>query len=172
MFRKRPKREVPELNATSTADISFMLLTFFLVTTSMDVDKGIVRKLPPMGDSTHIQPTEVVREQLYEIEITANDKYLVDGKVTDLAKIKTELGRFITKVGDKHLVSVVSNPNSSYNAYFLLQNEISLAYKSVRNDFARRKYGKSYNKCTDIQREEIRLACPQHLTEPQKMIKE
>ena len=46
MFRRR-KREVPGLNTTSTADISFMLLIFFLVTTNMDVDKGLIRQLPP-----------------------------------------------------------------------------------------------------------------------------
>lgn len=169
MFRRRQKREVPELNATSTADISFMLLTFFLVTTSMDVDKGIVRRLPPMDDSAHIQPTEVPRENLLEIEITHDDKYLVNGQPLDLTAIESEVVRFVSMKGGDYMVSVVSDPNSSYNAYFLLQNGLSLAYKRIRDNYARKKYGKNFAKCTETQRDDVRRACPLHLAEPQKI---
>ena len=63
MLIKRRKHIVPELNTTSTADISFMLLTFFLVTTSMDVDRGLVRQLPPLDNDKEqtIDATEVSR---------------------------------------------------------------------------------------------------------------
>lgn len=170
MFKKRHRNAVPELNATSTADISFMLLTFFLVTTSMDVDKGITRRLSPVDDSTRVQPTEVMRENLFEIGITSDDTYIVNGQPMDLLSIESELVRFVTMKRDEHVVSVVSDPNSSYNAYFLLQNVISLAYKRVRDNFAHKMYGKDFAKCTETQREDVRRACPQHLAEPQSII--
>lgn len=172
MLLKRHRREVPELNATSMADISFMLLSFFLVTTSMDVDKGIVRQLPPADDSAHVRPTEVSRANLFEIEITSNDKYLVNGQESNLSAMGTSLTRFVAENGDKHVIAITTAKTSSYNAYFLLQNEITSVYKRVRNDLARKKYGKTYSRCSDEQREEVRRLCPLHISEPQKTVEE
>jgi len=172
MFLRRKRRGVPELNATSMADISFMLLCFFLVTTSMNVDKGIVRQLPPPDDSISVRPTEVQREQLFEIEITADDRYLANGQGADLPAIGRDLSRFMAENGSEYVVAVKTDDASSYNAYFLLQNEITSVYKRVRNDLARKKYGKAYSRCTDEQREELKKQYPLHISEPQKTLKE
>lgn len=154
------------------ADISFMLLSFFLVTTSMNVDKGIVRQLSPADDSTAMRATEVSRNHLLEIEITPDDKYLVDGKVTNLATIGTQLTRFVKENGDKHIIAITSAETTSYNAYFLLQNEINASYRRLRNDLAQKRYGRPFAQCTNQQREELRELCPLHISEPQKAITE
>ncbi|WP_273178330.1 ExbD/TolR family protein, partial [Hoylesella pleuritidis] len=73
MFRHRPRR-VPRLNTTSTADISFMLLIFFLVTTSMDVDKGLSRQLPPPDLHPQTEETNVEKHNLMTLEITADNR--------------------------------------------------------------------------------------------------
>lgn len=168
MLIKRRKREVPGINTASTADISFMLLAFFLVTTSMDVDKGHVRQLQPLDDSALVKPTVVSRDQLFEIEITADDKYLVNGQETSLAAVSAGLDRFLEAKGSRHMIAVSSSPASSYNAYFLIQDKIASAYRRVRDNMAHERYGKAYSRCTDEQREQIRRDCPQHISEPQK----
>ena len=58
MFRRRYREQIPELNTSSTADISFMLLIFFLVTSSMDTDKGLLRQLPPLQEE-EVKPNDV-----------------------------------------------------------------------------------------------------------------
>ncbi|HEY9551544.1 MAG TPA: biopolymer transporter ExbD, partial [Prevotella sp.] len=70
MMIKKRRRQVPGLNTTSTADISFMLLIFFLVTTSMDVDKGLLRQLPPAQNNQEQQVSEVEKSTLMAIKIT------------------------------------------------------------------------------------------------------
>ena len=71
------RREIPEINAGSMADIAFLLLIFFLVTTTMDTDKGLIRKLPPVVDDI---PEEIKQKQrnIFEILVNANDQLLVE----------------------------------------------------------------------------------------------
>lgn len=73
MFRQRERRKVPGLNTTSTADISFMLLILFLVASSMDLDKGIARQLPPM-EKEQKQQTAVDGRKVIRLAIDANNK--------------------------------------------------------------------------------------------------
>ena len=73
MIRTNKRRRVPGLNTTSTADISFMLLIFFLVTTSMDMDKGLLRQLPPNAQQESLEPMEVQKDKLLEIVVSHND---------------------------------------------------------------------------------------------------
>lgn len=73
MLIRRKQRETPGLNTTSTADISFMLLIFFLVTTSMDVDKGLLRQLPSPDPQKKEQQTVVDKANLMALRLTAGD---------------------------------------------------------------------------------------------------
>ena len=73
MIIKRRHHSVPGLNTTATADISFMLLIFFLVASSMDLDKGLARVLPPVDDEEQKVETLVERDQLFTISLTANN---------------------------------------------------------------------------------------------------
>jgi len=89
MFARR-KRTVPQLNATSTADISFMLLIFFLVTTSMDLDKGLARKLPPMEKDKQ-EESVVNKENIIKVYITGDNKIIVDDVPSTLEELKNKL---------------------------------------------------------------------------------
>ena len=88
MFARR-KRTVPQLNATSTADISFMLLIFFLVTTSMDLDKGLSRRLPPVEKNKQ-EESLVNKDNIIKVYITGNNKILVDDELSTLTKKQAE----------------------------------------------------------------------------------
>ena len=109
MFKHR-KHSVPGLNTTSTADISFMLLIFFLVASSMDIDKGLSRQLPPAEHKQQQNETEVNRQRLLEIKITARNQLLVDGKPMTQKQLPLSLIQFITARGKNHLITLDANP--------------------------------------------------------------
>ena len=87
MITRRRNRSVPSLNTTSTADISFMLLIFFLVTSSMNVDKGLARVLPPSDKQEQSVETLVERDQLLTITVTAYNRFLVNDQPAEQATL-------------------------------------------------------------------------------------
>lgn len=166
MLIKRRKHSVPSLNTTSTADISFMLLTFFLVTSSMDVDKGLVRQLPPLDKEEQTdEAKDVSKENTLSFSITAQNEVMLNDKPVAVEHIRCRIVDFVRMRGAQHLILVDANPASDYNTYFTLENEIVAAYAEVRNAEAKRRYHRDYASCTDEQRKKVRDIYPQHLSE-------
>lgn len=166
MLIKRRKHSVPSLNTTSTADISFMLLTFFLVTSSMDVDKGLVRQLPPFDKEEQTdEAKDVSKENTLAFSITAQNDVTLNGKTVAVEDIRRRIVDFVRMRGAQHLILVDANPASDYNTYFTLENEIVAAYAEVRNAEAKRRYHRDYASCTEEQRKKVRDIYPQHLSE-------
>src|SRR3712207_3886125 len=161
MIIRRKRHKVPALNTTSTADISFMLLIFFLVTTSMDVDKGLMRQLPPAQTEQMAPPTDVDKATLLEVKVTADNKFVVNGKPVATKDMRRTIAEFITRLGRQHLISIDADPSASYDAYFSLQNEMVAAYRDVRNTMAMKKYHRRLEQCSQQQRDAIRDAMPQ-----------
>lgn len=166
MLIRRKQRETPGLNTTSTADISFMLLIFFLVTTSMDVDKGLLRQLPsPEPQKKEQQQTVVDKANLMELRLTAGDTLLVNGKPMQVSLLKEETIRFVHRLGKKHLISIESDRDADYNLYFQMQNQLMKAYSQLRNETAQKKYHRDYALLNNDQKEQVRNICPQRITE-------
>lgn len=166
MLIKRRKHSVPSLNTTSTADISFMLLTFFLVTSSMDVDKGLVRQLPPLDKEEQTdEAKDVSKENTLAFSITAQNEVMLNDKPVAVEDIRRRIVDFVRMRGAQHLILVDANPASDYNTYFTLENEIVAVYAEVRNAEAKRRYHRDYASCTDEQRKKVRDIYPQHLSE-------
>ena len=166
MLIKRRKHSVPSLNTTSTADISFMLLTFFLVTSSMDVDKGLVRQLPPLDKEEQTdEAKDVSKENTLSFSITVQNEVMLNDKPVAVEDIRRRIVDFVRMRGAQHLILVDANPASDYNTYFALENEIVAAYAEVRNAEAKRRYHRDYASCTDEQRKKVRDIYPQHLSE-------
>ena len=86
MFRRRHREPFQELNTTSTADISFMLLIFFLVTSSMDTDKGLLRQLPPLPDEKE-QPLDINKEHVMTIALDNQNQLSLDGTLVSLQQL-------------------------------------------------------------------------------------
>lgn len=164
LIRKR-RHHIPELNTTSTADISFMLLIFFLVTTSMDVDKGLRRQLPPAQQEKVEQESLVDKGKLMELKITEDNALLLNGQPVNMNELRIRTEEFITRVGKEHLISVSASPESAYETYFNLQNELMAAYKNVRDRLARQRYGRALEACNETQRNVITQQCPQRIAE-------
>lgn len=165
MLIRRKQRETPGLNTTSTADISFMLLIFFLVTTSMDVDKGLLRQLPSPEPQKKEQQTVVDKANLMELHLTAGDTLLVNGKPMKVSQLKEETIRFVHRLGKKHLISIESERDADYNLYFQMQNQLMEAYSQLRNETAQKKYHRDYALLNNDQKEQVRNICPQRITE-------
>lgn len=166
MLIRRKQRETPGLNTTSTADISFMLLIFFLVTTSMDVDKGLLRQLPsPEPQKKEQQQTVVDKANLMALRLTAGDTLLVNDKPMKVSLLKEETIRFVHRLGKKHLISIESDRDADYNLYFQMQNQLMEAYSQLRNETAQKKYHRDYALLNNDQKEQVRNICPQRITE-------
>ncbi len=165
MFRKREKLGMPILNTTSTADISFMLLIFFLVMSSMDIDQGLLRQLPAKDNESIQEATFVDKSQLMRVAITADNTLLVDDSITDIKHLRPLFQQFITRKGANHLISIQAHPDSHYDTYFQVQNQLILAYKHVRNAYSMKTYGKKYHELNKEQREKVMQHIPQHIAE-------
>ena len=158
------RREAPEINAGSMADIAFLLLIFFLVTTTMDVDSGLTRKLPPPIEEEQENPPEVKQRNVFQVLVNANDDLLVEGEPMLVSNLREEAMNFI--VGDpndesmpefkmtevpifgtipvsKQIVSLQNDRGTSYEMYIKVQNELVGAYNDVRDEYAMEKFGKT-----------------------------
>lgn len=128
--RRRIKRRVPQLNTTATADISFMLLIFFLVTTSMDSDKGMLRKLPPKDVQQEVKSVDVDRKNVLTITITPGDSICINDSVVNDKQLENRVTDFIRERGDKHILELQASRSASYDTYFHLQNILAHVYRT------------------------------------------
>jgi biopolymer transport protein ExbD len=162
---KRRHRAVPELNTTSTADISFMLLVFFLVTSSMNSDKGLGRKLPPVDEHQQEQ-RDVNRSNVLQVSLDASDVLYCDEKTVTLQELQQQVESFVaSRQTDRHIIAVKTDRQTSYNAYFEMQNAIVRAYRELREKMARQQYGHSFAQCSDAERDAIKARYPQRISE-------
>jgi biopolymer transport protein ExbD len=90
-----PKNEIPEINSGSMADIAFLLLIFFLVATTMDVDSGLSRRLPPWIDQTTEKPPEIKKRNVFTVLINANNQFLVQNEWGNIKELRKKAKEFI-----------------------------------------------------------------------------
>lgn len=168
MLKERPhKRRVPFLNTTATDDISFMLLVFFLVMTSIDTDKGLVRKLPPMENEKKENVTTIDKDNMLELTLTASGRIIADNEPVEDGKLKDIIVAFVNRSSNpkKHVIMININPEAEYNAYFNMQNDIVAAYNIVRNRHAIKTLGHSFAACSQKEKDEITSLYPQRIAE-------
>ena len=164
MFRKRNHRQIPELNTTSTADISFMLLIFFLVTSSMDTDKGLLRQLPPPPQEQQ-PPQDIRKDHVLQVTLDASDQLAVNGTLLTTQLLKEQIMEFIAADRTDHVISIRTDRATTYEAYFRMQNAIVAAYNQLREKYARERYGKGYDELVEEQRDEVNQYYPQRISE-------
>jgi len=180
-------KPLPALNTTSTGDIAFLLLIFFLVATTMETDKGIQRRLPPMPDENQKQQDiKVNRRNIVVVRINAQDRILAGGVPMDVTQVKDQIKEFITNPTNseslpekemkeiegfgqyavsKGVVSLQNDRGTSYSAYLRVQNEIVKAFNEIRDDFAMVNYGSKYADLDEDKQKIVRDAIPQSISE-------
>ena len=169
------RRGLQEINAGSMADIAFLLLIFFLVTTTMDVDSGIARKLPPMPDEEMQEDdSQINAKNIYVVLINTNNQLLVEGELMDISQLREGAKRFINNNGidpnlsenpEKAIISLQNDRGTEYKTYIQVQNELAAAYNELRNDAALNKFGKRYIDLNKTDKKEIRKMYPQKISE-------
>lgn len=163
--RKRIRRRVPQLNTVATADISFMLLIFFLLTTSMNKEQGLARQLPPLEIQDNTIPTNVDSRYVLTVTITPDSRYMVGETILSEEGIGQHIEEFIQRIGKDHILELKAHSTANYDAYFTLQNIIVDTYRNLRNAEALRLHKKNMTECTEEQQQSIRNSIPQHITE-------
>lgn len=160
----RKNREAPpEVNAGSMADIAFLLLIFFLVTTTIQTDQGINRKLPPIDDTERPEDNIVKEKNIFTVLINRNDQLLVEDKLMDIRELRQAAIEFLDNGGDgscvyckgardeassdnpdKAIISLQNDAETSYKAYIAVQNELVAAYYFLRDRECKARYGKTF----------------------------
>ncbi|MAZ71829.1 MAG: biopolymer transporter ExbD [Flavobacteriaceae bacterium] len=161
------RRATPEVNAGSMADIAFLLLIFFLVTTTIEKDKGIARQLPPKQDE-NIEPPIIKAKNTFIVSVNQNDQLLVEEELMELKDLKEAAIAFLDNGGapsgspeycsyckgqrlptssdnpDKAVISVQNDRLTSYKMYIAVQNELVAAYNELRNREGKRLFGPNF----------------------------
>lgn len=168
-------KEVPELNTTSTADISFMLLIFFLVTTSMDSNFGLFHQLPrPVPPQMEKESKVIERRNIFELTITAEGKLLHGEEEVAMDKLCTTLEEFIlnphsnpmlAESPEKHIIMLRTDDEASYETYFKAKNQITIAYDQLRDKEAHKRFGRPYSQLNPRQLQSVDQTIPQRFTE-------
>jgi biopolymer transport protein ExbD len=189
------KREIQEINAGSMADIAFLLLIFFLVTTTMDTDTGLIRRLPPPPDADTPESNEVNKRNVFEVLVNANNQILAKGEYIQVTELRAKVRDFIKSDPNnptlpefkdeeieglgifpvsKQIISLQNDNGTSYDMYIKVQNELVGAYNELRNEFSLQKFGKTYQELTqqagasekaEQQLEAVKKVYPQRISE-------
>ncbi len=180
-------RKTPGLNTQSTADIAFLLLCYFLMTSTMDQQSGLQRRLPPMPDKNQkTEDTKVNKRNIIIVKINSSDRLFAGDQLMDVSMLKDKIKEFITNPNDdpnlperetkniegfgeypvsKGVISLQNDRGTSYRAYIAVQNELVKAINEVRDDFSKQNYGRAYAFLTEDQQKIVREAIPQNISE-------
>ena len=180
-------RPAGDINAGSMADIAFLLLTFFMMVTTMDTETGIQRRLPPMPDENQIEQAEQINKRnIMVVLINNNDRLFAGGQEMPIVMLKEKVKEFLTNPANlpnlpekrekeiegfgpymvsRALVSLQNTRGTSYKAYIEVQNELVKAFNEVRDEFAMQNFGKKYDLLDEDQQRIARDAVPMNLSE-------
>ena len=180
-------KKTPELNTSSTADMAFLLLCFFLMTTTMDQDLGLQRRLPPMPDKNQkAQDQKVNRRNIIIVKINSADRLLAGTEPMHVSQLKDKMKEFLDNptnnpnlpekeeieiegfgkaMVSKGVISLQNDRGTSYEAYIAVQNELVKAVNELRDAWSMANFGKPYASLDEDRQAIVRKAGPQNISE-------
>ena len=179
------KKKTPAINSSSTADIAFLLLCYFLMTTTMGDQSGLQRRLPPIPDSQQVQDQKVNRRNIIIVRINSADKLFAGSEAMDISYLKEKIKEFLTNPSNdpnlpekeakeiegktymvsKGVISLQNDRGTSYQAYIAVQNELVKAVNELRDEFSMREFSKVYSALTEDEQKIVRDCIPQNISE-------
>ncbi|MCR4964080.1 MAG: biopolymer transporter ExbD [Bacteroidales bacterium] len=185
------KRKTPGLNTGAMSDISFLLLTFFLLTSSINTEQGIPRKLPPpKTDDTEEQIVDIKRRNVLEVVVNYLDQVSCNGEVIMVSELKDKAKEFFSNptnsdelpekqnqliegIGDyavsKGVVSLLNDQGTSYDMYVQVQNELQRAVNELRDETALQYFGKKFSVLDSAAQKSVAKAIPMSISEAPPM---
>ena len=181
------KRELPEINGGSLADIAFLLLIFFLVATTMDIDSGMIRRLSPPSDAP---PPEFNERNVWVVLVNANDQLMVEGNQMPLSLLKEKTKEFLTNPNNKEnlpekrtdfvepfgeiqiskgVISIKNDRSTSYGMFIKVMNELVAAGNEIKDEFSMKHLGKKYDELPQHLKEAVKNAVPAVISEAEPM---
>lgn len=179
-------RATPEVNAGSMADIAFLLLIFFLVTTTMNSDAGLQRRLPPWTQEQKATDQEVNQRNVLMVLVNSRDWLMVNGQRMDVIQLREKVMEFVENpqnnpslsertvkdipgIGNvevsKGVISLQNDRGTSYKMYMEVQNEIVAVYNVLREKASQDKFGKKFDLLSEDEQEAIKKMYPQQISE-------
>lgn len=185
------KRKTPDINASSQADIAFLLLVFFLVATTMNTDKGLVRVLPPIPpEDVKVEDQKVKTRNLLLVFVSGSGQLMVGDEIMDIRSLKDKTKEFVLNpLDDENLpekkdteiempdgskwtypvsegvVSLQTTRETTYETYIQVQNELTRAFNEVRNELSQSKFAKTFADLTEDEKSVITKAVPLKISE-------
>lgn len=180
-------RKTPDIPSASLADTAFMMLIFFLVSTTMDTDAGISRTLPqPVPKDQQNDDQKIKERNVFVVLINKNDQLLVEGEQMHISELKKKAKEFIANPADdpelpeksmkevpffgeypvsKQVISLQNDRGTSYGLYIQVQDELAAAYNELRNELSQRKWNKAYEDLDKDQQDAIKKIYPMSISE-------
>jgi len=179
-------KKTPEVPSASLADIAFMLLIFFLVTTTMDVDSGLERRLPQWSEEELDNPPEIKERNVFVVMVNRNNDLLVENEYANIKDLRERAKEFmenptndealpekepkqIPYFGEvmvtKGVISLRNDVDTKYGVYIAVQNELVGAINDLREELAKKQFGKSYDDLDSDQQSAIRDIYPSRISE-------
>jgi len=181
-------RKVPEVPTASLADIAFLLLIFFLVTTTMDVDSGLERRLPQWVDpNLEIDDDQQIKERnVFVVLVNRDNNLLVENEWTRVEDLREKAKEFLANPNNsetlpekepvqvplfgevmvsKGVISLRNDLDTKYGTYIAVQNELVAAVNELREELAKEKFGKAFADCEEAEQDAIRDVIPSRISE-------
>ena len=175
------------MNTSSTADIAFLLLCYFLMTTTMGSQTGLSRRLPPMPDKDQkVEDQKVNRRNIIVVKINSADRIMAGSEPIDVSQLKEKIRIFLTNPTNdpnlpekemkdvegfgqyavsKGVISLQNDRGTSYKAYIAVQNELVKAINELRDEFALKNYGRKYASLDEDKQKIVRDCIPSNISE-------
>lgn len=178
-------KKTPEINSSSTADMAFLLLTFFLMTTTMTTDQGITRQLPPMPPENQ-PPMDINKRNILLVYVSQSNDIMVGGERMDVSQIAEKVKEFVVNTNSdpslsefeiteidnlgeypvsKGVVSLKNDKGTNYGTYIAVQNELTRAFNDIRDKVSQQYFSRPFAELHDEQRKAVTLAVPLKISE-------
>lgn len=165
---QRDREDEADIPMAGMADVAFLLLVFFLVVTTIDVDTGIGMVLPPPLQEDQ-EPPPIKDRNMLKVLVNAQGELLVEEEPTPLNQLRAEVKRHVTNNGEDPdyavspqdaIVSIKTQEQTPYTNYVEVLDEVKMGYREVRNGVARSKFGQPFDQLNDQQKQQIKKQIP------------